>query len=417
MFELLEPDYMKDFVCDGTICTDTCCQEWDIVIDEETCHRYEKNNNPEFKKLVAKAIVHKKENLAGKSRDIACIRMGRGNRCLFLCHDGLCMIQRKSSEKHLSATCRTYPRVIHLWNEECAERALSISCPLAAKLILNRKTPLQFIRKKIAKADMDGLRVEGRDLHLKTYARLLRKTLVTILQDRKLPLTRRLEIADHFVWEAGQISGHHELQKAKACNESYLQKLRAAEENSPAEEAVYPERALRQLQLIRDLLYHRLQNKTIRPQFREKLERAIRHWQLAPEGKIARTGIAQYIEDQQLYQLFLLPKYSSLLENYFVNEVFKDICATEDGPAFHKKWFHLLLRFAIARVLLVTDLSEAGSELSAEQVIGDLQQTSRVVGHDALYLEQVGRLLGAMQEDNMQRICSCIIKPAAKIYA
>ena len=72
---ITEPDYWPAFVCSGGDCPDTCCQGWDIVIDPATCARYEKSGSREFRKLLSRAVVHRREDGAAGPSEVACIRM------------------------------------------------------------------------------------------------------------------------------------------------------------------------------------------------------------------------------------------------------------------------------------------------------------------------------------------------------
>ncbi len=416
MLEVIEPDYMTEFSCNGLRCPDTCCKGWDIVIDEATCERYQKSNNTEFKTMLSRAIVHRNERTRKGEEDIACIRMGKGNRCLFLCNDGLCMIQRRTDEKNLSETCRTYPRVLYIWNEEFVERSLCVSCPEAVHLILERKEPLRFVRRKIAAAELDGLRITDKGQRLKVNCLPLRRFLIHVLQDRKLSLTRRLQIANEFFWQAGGMCGHHAERKFEHIMDDYQGLLHTEELTPVLTGNVVPcnDVVEQQLGSIRDLFFQRLQNPALRTDFRQQLEEVLAHWELKSRALIPRKGVEQYIEDRELYQLFLLPKYSALLETYLVNEVFKDMFITETDPAFYLGWFRLLVQFVIVRALLLTTLSESGTELTQNQIIEEIQQTSRVIGHDELYLEQAARqqfAVGQSEEMALRHFCDSLLQP------
>lgn len=414
MLEVIEPDYMAEFSCIGLLCPDTCCRGWDIVIDEATCERYEKSHNAEFKAMISRAIVHRKEETDEGEKDIACIRMGKGKRCLFLCNDGLCMIQRKTEETNLSETCRTYPRVIYIWNEEYAERSLCVSCPAVARLILERKEPLRFVTKKIAVAELDGLRITDKNQRLETDCLPLRRFLIQVLQDRKLSLERRIELANEFFWQAGGLSGHHAEKKFNHLVDLYQQKLKIAEtiRSQDVSAVINNTLIVHQLDGIRQLFFQRLQNPELRPSFRQQLETVLSHWQLNEESQISQNSVQQYIEDKEFYRLFFLPQYSVLLENYLVNEVFKNIFITEEGAPFYVEWFRLLVQFVIVKALLMSALIEDPEALVQEHIIECIRQTSRVIGHDGLYLQQVMSQLSANQLEEaaqLQDFCNRLL--------
>lgn len=394
MLTVREPDYMEEFHCIGSLCTDTCCKGWDIVIDEATCARYEKTKDKEFKAELAQAIVHREEEQAdGTTEAVACIRMGKGQRCLFLRNDGLCRIQRQTEEKNLSETCRTYPRVIYSWNESYAERALCVSCPEAARLILGRNRPLRFVTRELPEAELEGLRITDEGERLRPECLTLRRFIVRILQDRQLSLADRLVLANDFFWQAGGLTGRHAQKQLQMMMEDYAQRLQAAGKRRILMSACAGRRRLPQ---FLPLLQLRLQNPELRADFRGMLERAVQHWQL--QHGFSETGAARYEEDEEFYLTFFLPEYSGLLENYLVNAVFKNLFMTEERPDYYTEWFRLVLQFSMVRFLLIAQLAELQQMPERSQVIELIQKTTRAVGHDRLYLDQAAAQLAAGQE-------------------
>ena len=390
MLEVMEPDYMAEFSCDGLTCPDTCCSGWDIVIDEKTCERYKKSHNGAFKDMLSSAIVHRKEEVDGEARDVACIRMGKGNRCLFLCNDGLCMIQRKTEEKNLSETCRTYPRVIYLWNESYVRRALCVSCPTTANLILNRKDSIHFIKRKIESTEIAGLRLTAQGEHLTSECFAFRDFLIRILQNRKVDLTERLQIANDFFWQAGNLSGHHIEKKFRQICAVFENRIDEAQThvNLQLVQKNMRQVARKRLKVVQLLFLQRLQNPELRQSFRYQLESVLKHWEIDANQSISSKSIAKYIEERELYHVFFLEEHDEMLENYLVNGVFKNVFLTSDGTPFYLEWFKILVQFITARALLMVALAEKAAPLSTAEAIEIIRQTSRSVGHDTLYMQQ-----------------------------
>lgn len=377
--QVLEPDYWEDFVCSGGACPDTCCQGWDIVIDAATCARYEKSRLPEFRQLLARAVVHHQEEEAdGTVADVACIRMGKGQRCLFLRNDGLCMIQRRTEEKNLSETCRTYPRVIHAWNGADADRSLCVSCPEAARLILLHRGHLRFVSREIDSAELDGLRLTADGERLAAQNHGLRQRLIRILQDDRLPVRRRLRLANRFFWQVGGLAGHHE-ERAFLAAAAAGEELReqAARQRTPlaAEKTGW-------LAAVEGLVRLRLHNPALPAPFRQRLEAALRRWQVDAAGR------RHFREERELYDMFLLPRVNGLWENYLVNAVFKNVFLLEERADSCTAWFRIVLQFSLARFLLLAAFAGRPDDFGTADMVLLLQQLTRAVGHDAQYLEQ-----------------------------
>ena len=124
-----EPQFYRDFRCLGGSCPLTCCRDWDIVVDADALADYAAA--PEgLRQTIAAALTTDEEG------DV-CFRLAPDGACALLDADGLCPIQRRWGEEHLCAHCAAYPRVIEEYG--ClTERCQAVSCPEAARLVMER---------------------------------------------------------------------------------------------------------------------------------------------------------------------------------------------------------------------------------------------------------------------------------------
>lgn len=126
------PDYYMKFHCIADKCPDSCCEKWEIVIDDETADIYE-NAAGEIGEKLRKSMI-----IDDEGDRVFVLNNGR---CPFLEDSGLCEIHRKLGENCLCDTCHEYPRAV----QDCgdfAECDLSLSCPEAARIILSEKMNL-----------------------------------------------------------------------------------------------------------------------------------------------------------------------------------------------------------------------------------------------------------------------------------
>lgn len=130
------PDYYGTFSCIAGACPDTCCAGWQIVIDERTLEKYKKENPPFGNRL---------QNEINWSEGV--FRQYNG-KCAFLDSENLCDIYSEIGKDKLCRTCRTYPRHIEEF-EGIREISLSMSCPEAARIILQNKERVTFLDKEI----------------------------------------------------------------------------------------------------------------------------------------------------------------------------------------------------------------------------------------------------------------------------
>lgn len=121
------PDYYPHFHCLGESCPDTCCRDWDIVLDDETIADYQMAPSPLAQRLQASLTTDQDGDI--------CFRLDAHGFCTMLTKDGLCAIQQEWGESHLCGHCGAYPRFTEEYGS-LTETALAISCPEAARLLL-----------------------------------------------------------------------------------------------------------------------------------------------------------------------------------------------------------------------------------------------------------------------------------------
>ena len=117
--------YFDTFRCVAERCPDSCCHEWDVLIDPESAARYGALEGPlgdDLRRLMTE------EN----GETYMLLQQGR---CPMWQTDGLCRIQAQLGHEGLCKTCREFPRLRHDYGD-FVELGLELSCPEAARLIL-----------------------------------------------------------------------------------------------------------------------------------------------------------------------------------------------------------------------------------------------------------------------------------------
>ena len=173
------PDYFHNFRCLAGSCPDTCCGQWEIVVDENAKARYLAVKGPLGEQIRQALTVVDGED---------CMALVNG-KCPLLTEDGLCPIVTELGEDFLSTTCHTHPRFTEIYGG-LQETMLSISCPEAARLLLKRQAPVRFV------TEIDTVLPEPDDLDADEFDMLLaaRQTAFALVQDRSRPLADRLAL-------------------------------------------------------------------------------------------------------------------------------------------------------------------------------------------------------------------------------
>lgn len=172
-------DYVNQFHCLAGDCPDTCCKDWQIILDEDALARYRAMPGPLGEQVRAALVT---ENGETRFRE-------EGGRCVLLRDDGLCPIQAAYGAEALCRTCYTHPRFTEEYGQT-AELTLSLSCPEAARLLLTHEAPLRI------ETQDDGGPVVPNELDPELYPALLaaRQAFFRLAQDRSRPIEDRLAL-------------------------------------------------------------------------------------------------------------------------------------------------------------------------------------------------------------------------------
>ena len=121
------PSYYEKFRCIAAACPDSCCKEWDVLVDDRSAEAY-----LAMEGRLGEAI---REKLLQDEDGIWYFAITDGH-CPMWRDDGLCGIQAALDHDALCQTCRDFPRLTHDYGA-FMERGLALSCPEAAKMILS----------------------------------------------------------------------------------------------------------------------------------------------------------------------------------------------------------------------------------------------------------------------------------------
>ena len=170
------PDYYREFHCVADACPATCCAGWQIVIDDKTLKKY-RSYRGAFGNRLANSIDWGERTFLQYAR-----------RCAFLDERNLCDIYAEAGPDMLCRTCRKYPRHIEEFENE-RELSLSLSCPVVAQMILERKEKVCFLTFEKAGEKEDD---ENFDFFLYSALQDCRSVMFEILQNRLEPVGFRM---------------------------------------------------------------------------------------------------------------------------------------------------------------------------------------------------------------------------------
>ena len=125
---------VEKFECLADKCPNTCCQQWEIEVDEDTWGAW--NRRPEAARRALVTSVSTIPSPDG-SRKLVLKKRDDGF-CPLLQSDGLCSVQQQYGHDFLPKACRDYPR----YKQEFRGRrisAINYSCPQVVQLLLDAR--------------------------------------------------------------------------------------------------------------------------------------------------------------------------------------------------------------------------------------------------------------------------------------
>lgn len=377
------PDYLAAFRCIGSPCEDNCCIGWDVDFDRASYEKYQRVRAGELGRLI-KSCVRPNPDAFSDAVDYATVRLKKDKVCPFLNEAHLCRIQLEKGEGWLSNVCATYPRYTNRV-DGVFEHSATVSCPEAARLILQRPEGIQFTggeepagtRTILTYAVNTGEKGHPpRVRHLKA----LRDYAIRCLQNRAQPLEERLLTLGAFL-EAFERQG--------AWSPQGLQELMAKPLPKPeprARRAGGDAAGAARLQLMAELtaklnVFSEVDSRRYIAYFQE-YQKGI--------GASARSadGVRRLAEAQHRYLNPFLAQHGYLLENYLVNFIFKDLFPAAEGESAFDAFTLLVTRYVLIRLHL-TGIAAHRGQLTEGEAVSFIQAFSKTVEHHKTYLETI----------------------------
>lgn len=204
----VKPYYYNDFKCIADKCPDTCCAGWQIVIDEETLDKYSKEKD-EFS--------HRLKNSIDWAEGVFFQNNGR---CAMLNDNNLCDLVTAKGEGALCNTCHMYPRHTEEF-EGVREYSLSLSCPVAARMILENVDKMKLVVEENDEPDPLEDEFEDFDFFMYTQLEQVREVIFDIAQNRSINVDSRMTYIMDMARKLQEAVDEQEIYKMEDIAEEY----------------------------------------------------------------------------------------------------------------------------------------------------------------------------------------------------
>ena len=369
-----QPECFERFRCIGADCEDTCCAGWRIPVDQGT---YEKYQNLRAPRIAGKALSSLVE-INPAPGPFARIRQ-EGAGCPAL-HNGLCAVQQTLGESYLPDMCSTYPRILNAIGG-AIEVSLQLSCPEAARLVLNDPGAMVFHERTDELPHRSGdIKLIAGDPDDRLYQ--IRTVVIEMIRERSLPLGQRIVSLGFAIDRLADV----DMAGAVPVLEDYLKSLRRG-----SFDGIFA--ALRadpkfQLETVRDLVVARVETDRS-TRFLECYKDFMRGLAWTPESTMEELADRYQRSCQSIFMPFV-QRHEHLLENYVISCIFRTLYPYGPRPQGHnfaidssreamrRSFVRLAVHYAIVRTMLIGMAALHKDDLSVHHAVKLVQSYSRV---------------------------------------
>ncbi|MEE0932601.1 MAG: flagellin lysine-N-methylase [Clostridium sp.] len=366
------PKYMLTFKCIGSACADTCCAGWDINIDEDTYKKYT-NCTGKLKELVQGKFRENKNSEDYLNKGFMILK--EHNKCPFLNDNLLCDIHGGIGEENLCITCKRFPRVYNIIDDVYEKSGLS-SCEEICNIAFLNKEKMEFIEteEEIDESAIEIRRIidteafEGTDSLLQ-YFWDIRINSINIIQNRSFSIEERLGILKSFYTKIEEYYNEKDFEGIEDLLGEYgegnidFDSLKILDLNESNE------------------FYLSLLNKELIKNIRSiRLKECVEEYK---KGILKVNDIVKYINDEKSI-LKLIEKYSYILENYLVNQIFKDLIPLNRGESLNLSINILINSYRIIKAYII-GIALNNKEINEDLIIRVIQSLSKDIEHNKVF--------------------------------
>lgn len=323
----IKPDYYDNFKCVADKCPDTCCAGWQIVIDEESLESYSAVGG-EFGRRLVNSIDWQEGAFYQYDK-----------RCAFLNQNNLCDLYTALGSEALCNTCQNYPRHTEEY-EGLRELTLSLSCPIAAGMILLQNKFPEFIEYEDEREEELADEFENFDLMMFTQLEDARAVVMKHLREDNRSLEEKLSLYLQFAREMQEC-----IEREEYCEMDTV--IRRYEENG------FPKSDLKQVNMEgfshrKVLFQHMLGLERLREEWTQVLEEL--------NGTLYAEGSMDYERRVGAFENYLQKKDGASQWENIGTQLFVFFLYTYFCGAVYDDWIYSKMALAVESVRFIREL-------------------------------------------------------------
>jgi lysine-N-methylase len=373
-----------------------------VGVDQDTYEKYQTLPAGPLRTLLDENVRRTPDDRRGTgAKAFAIIQIPPSLKCPMHNAEGLCQIQVEHGATYLSEVCSTFPRT-QLTVDHIKLEALSLSCPVAARIVL---TSFELTNSNSTEAsylswDDDPQKYTS----LRSYFWPIREFTVPLLQNRSYPLWQRMFLLGSFCRRLEAVSRNEVVGGYSAMESGFSAAiakgiLRDSIQTIPAHNA-------HQLHMVMELINAPMVNTAESARYRECANAFVK----GIGGENAITFEDQSAAYAEAYARFYMPfflKYPRMLENLLINMVFQGSFpfganlftpAAELQPT--RQYALLVTEFALIKGMLIGVAGFHKEAFSVEHVVQTVQVIVKYFENNPTFVSHSMELLSAKGLNN-----------------
>jgi lysine-N-methylase len=370
---VFQPKYMLNFKCISSSCIDTCCAGWDINIDEATYNNYI-NSTGKFKELLEGKFIKNKDEHDSFNNGFMVLK--DESRCPFLNCSMLCDIHGGFGEKNLCITCKSYPRVFNIVDDVYEKSGLPSCIEICTKAFLS-KEKMEFVESEedIEEKNIEIRRIVDSEAFDGTESLLqffwdIRVISINIIQLRSFSIEERLNILKNFYEKIEKLYKLHDFDRIEELLEEFSSESIDYESLKGIK---FKENNEFYMVLAEDELIKNIKSSRLRECIKEY-----------KAGISNQNNLYKYLEVAPKY-FNEFEKYFYVLENYLVNQIFKDLIPFNKGENLMKSIRVLINSYRIVKAYVIGIAISCQEEIREQQIIRIIQALSKEIEHNKVF--------------------------------
>lgn len=368
--KIFMPKYMREFKCIGSYCTDTCCAGWDINIDKYTFNKYEKSSG-ELNLLINGKYI--KNNEPQDNFNHGFMVLTDNKNCPFLNENMLCDIHGNVGEKHLCITCKSYPRVFNIVDGVYEKSALP-SCIEVCNLAFLNEDKMEFIEdeEEISEEEIELRRIIDTEAFIGSDSLIqyfwdIRVISINIMQSRDFSIDKRLSILKSFYETLLRFYKNDNFEELEELLEEFS-------ENSIDYTAYINTLVKEDARFYEGICSDDLINNI-------KSER-LREYVLEYKSIILKCDDFNNFINDNISYINSFDNYSYIIENYLVNQIFKDLNPFNKGEDITNSVNMLIKIYKTIKAYVIAIAKGSNMDINEELILRVIKSLSKDMEHN-----------------------------------